>query len=562
MAKLDLEPLDLEPVEDKKSPKLDLEPLDLEPIDVPQREPASAEEPQSDISKTESIGQGLVQGATAGFSDELGGALGAGMEKIAGNPDNKSLKELYQEYRDMQRRRNKSFEDANPASYMAGNIGGAIAAAPVMPGGIVTQSATMGLGTSDADLTSGATGDMVQAGKDTVIGGLLGKGGSMLGKGIQKLLNPKSLETAGSKLASNAVGIKPTKELTTEWVKQGDHWVAKQGSDVIKGIGKTAVEEGALPLTGGAEKIYDKTLEAVQRNESKLSPLLQKAQQELGTDVGSRVEQVGHIGDKLGTFMNDFIAEIPETSKREGLIRKLFKTYGPQIERLNQADGNLVELNKLKQGFQQAASELDKNVFEREAANEAQFVKQLGGIVREHIEDLANSSGSGLGQQIKGINKTLSNLYNYESGALKAMDKGTGALDIKNLGADYAIKTAQKAVAKGMISASKAIKTPAGQLVQKTTPPLVDKAIANPFTVKAAQSASGSFSDQISGSLYGATDESLNKVAENLKQDPSLVHAAEELQKGIQLKDEQRKNSAIFLLLQKPNARKFLTPEE
>jgi len=420
--------------------------------------------------------------------------------------------------------------------------------------------------------------------------------GAGLSAGIKKLIKPKSLEAAGSKLATSVVGGKPSKELTTEWVKEGEHFVPKQGSDVVKGLGKTAVEEGALPTFGGSNNIYDKTLEAVSKNEAKLNPLLQQAQESLGDDVASRLDQVGHVGDKLGTFMTDFEREIPTTSKREGLINKLYETYGPKLEEISNADGDLIKLNQLKQELQQSAKELNKGIYnnpnQMEAATEAQFTKQLGGIIRQHIEDLANSAGGGLGQEIKSTNKTLSNLYTYEDMARRSMDspKGKPSLGIKNAAGaalGYAVGgpplaiatgTAQYGLEKGMgqsfgqlgkilgskalLKGAKAIQTPAGPLMQKAAGPVVNKAIGNPFSTENAESSSGTYADKISNSLYNATDDSLKAVALKLSQDPQLKHAAEELQKGIDLKDQQRKNNAIFLLLQKPSARKFLNPEE
>lgn len=609
----DLNPEDVDPVAPSSvqptAPGLklsDLKPDDVEAVQQPDLASIAKDadtKAQSNISAPESFGQGLVTGSTLGFSDELGGAEGAMMEKLFGNPDKKSTKELYQEYRDFQRHRNKQFEQANPKSSLAGNIAGAMATGAAIPGatslgGATALGATQGLGSSNADLTSGAPGDVAQAAKDTAIGAGLGAGGQMLGSAAGKMLNPQSLEAAGSKMATSVVGGKPSKELATQWVKQGEHWVPEQGSDIVKGIGKTAVEEGALPTTGGASAIYDKTLDAIDKNESKLNPLLKQAQSSLDDNLEGHLDDVGHVGDKMATFMNDFLDKIPTTSKKEGLTSKIFETYAPKMQEVADADGNLVKLNALKQEFQQSARELNKGIYnnpnQMETATEAQFVKQLGGIVKQHIEDLANSATGTdqLGQQIQQTNKTLSNLYTYEDMARKAMDSGKGApkLGLKNVaggaagfavagypgmiagaGAQYA---AEKAMgqstgqlgkilgAKALLGAAKTVDTPMGALVQKTAPPVINNSISNPFSTERAQSATGTYADKISSSLYNATDESLKNVASKLSQDPQSAHAADELSKAIDLKDEQRKNNAIFLLLQKPSARKYLNPEE
>lgn len=559
-----------------------------EHLESPQEAPE-----QSKFSELESGGQGALQGATLGFSDEIGGALGAGMEKLAGNPDKKSLEDLYKEYRDFQRSRNDQAQKDNPKSYLAGNVAGAIgssALAPMLapttiPGAMAVGAAT-GLGTSNADTLKGAA-------IDTTLGAGLGLGGGLAAKGLTKVLNPEALEAAGSKAISASAGIKPSKELTTQFVRQGDHWVKQEGSNIIRGIGKTASEEGAAPLTGGASNAYDKTIEALDNNYNKLNPVLESTQQKLNEQLPESIEQAGSIGQKAADFLDNFKSDLQTNPDAPQIIESLNKKYGPYLEQLDQADGNLSQLNSLKKGLQDKAVQLNKAAYDNPASDlkpEAEFVKRLGGIVREHIEDLAGTVDQDAAQTISNTNQTLSKLYTYQDYLAKQLDKPTTSVGAKDflaasaalasghgklaavmLGGKYAVekatgqplsRLANVAAGKAQLGAAKVLDTPAGQLVQKTVPDFIQKGVVSPFTQQKVQNvANPSEATKIATNLYTATDDSLRDVAHTLSQDPSTKQYGESLKKSIDNNDSLAKNQAIFLIMQNSNARKLVTPE-
>lgn len=161
-------------------------------------------------SKSESLGQGALQGATAGFSDELGGIEGALFEKAAdvlgkGPQSGKSLEELYREYRDFQRQRNKQAEESNKGSYLAGNILGGVGSAAVAPGalgaktlsGAAKLGAAAGLGSSEAELADPENLELGRAAKDVAIGTGLGAGSQYLGNKAGSLIFKKEARELG-----------------------------------------------------------------------------------------------------------------------------------------------------------------------------------------------------------------------------------------------------------------------------------------------------------------------------------------------------------------------------
>lgn len=559
-----------------------------------------AQDPSKDWSKTESFGQGALQGATAGFSDELGGAEGALMEKIAGNPDKKSLKELYQEYRDLQRQRNKKAEEAHPVASLAGNVTGAVGSALLAPGlmapktiaGAAGLGAATGLGTSEQDLTEPSADALKGTAKDIATGGALGAVGGAIGKGVQNVLNPESLEVAGSKLASKAVGIKPSKELAR--VYDSATGKVEQGSDVIKGIGKTAMEEGALPIRGGAEGIYDKSLDAIDHQYQKLNPIMAQTQEKLNQNMEQNLQAAGGIGRKTADFLYDFRNSLDTDPNQDAVMKKLEEKYMPYIQKLTNADGNLQQLTAFKRAAQDTATDLSKAAYDQPASDlkpEAEFVKRLGGIIRQHIEDLAGTVDENASQQISDTNKTLSNLYTYRDAAKKLMDKPSSGIGVKDAttaglgflaggplgavaaeGSKIALekgtgqpigRLGQIVGAKSLNLASKAIKTPAGDLVQKGVVNTARSTVFNPFAQEKVQTRyNPTESTKTASSLYNATDDSLKQVAAKFKQTPGLEFYADHLNKAIDSNDDGEKNRAVFLIMQNPTARKLITPKD
>lgn len=612
MPKLDLEPLELEPI-DSKSDKLDLEPLALEPMESKSHEEVPAPSaPKQEWSGPESAGQGVVQGATMGFSDELGGALGAGMEKLAGNPDDKSMSDLYHEYRDLQRRRNKGAEESNPKTYLAGNIAGGVGSGIALPGaaslkGAAALGAATGLGTSEAELGSGDPSELKHGVEDVAIGSGLGLAGGVLGKGLSKAVSSAALRKGGSRLAADVAGISPEAEQAGQWIKSDSGKWIKKASPELPGTGEIALREGAVPTVGGNSAREVATQQAIDSNYDKLNPLLQKAQQSLDNNLDESLNNVGHVGDKLASNHYEFQAKIGDTDQASKIADKLLKENKGNIQKAAQMDGNLEALNAFKRDIQaqaDAAGAFGPN----QNKPAAQYLKSMSGVIRQHIEDLANAADpqSQIGSQVKDANNNISKLIDFKKGLQKPanQDQTVGILDSAKsymgpgilsaigykiggpamaVAAGVAGKGAQMAAesalggqsigttgkilaAKGMMSASKAVDTPLGKIVLKPAPVVVDKAITSPFSQEKMQNVNQrlnpSDSTKIAATIYNADDASLKKIANDFKQDASLEHVSNKLDSYIKSKDPQDLNAAVFLMLQNKNARKLLTGEE
>jgi hypothetical protein len=75
-------------------------------------------------SQAESLGRGAVQGVTFGFGDEIYGAAKGAYDKVLGDGDYSGT---YERERDAVRAANDAAQQANPGTYLAGEIVGGVA---------------------------------------------------------------------------------------------------------------------------------------------------------------------------------------------------------------------------------------------------------------------------------------------------------------------------------------------------------------------------------------------------------------------------------------------------
>lgn len=582
----------------------------------------SKDQGPQDYSMLDSAGIAAQKGLTGGLTGVAAGA-GAALGDYSVNQDWSKAKDAYKEGLEEQKHKEDTAHKAHPIVSNIAEIGSSIPTMAV--GGGLLKSAGIASPVAQGAILGGGSGVTNYLGKNAdptasglaVAGGLgagLGAAGGKIGSVIGNKLNPESLEVAGSKMASTAAGLKPTKELATEFNKETGKII--QGSDIIKGIGKTAMDEGALPLTGGPKAMYDKSIDAIDNNYQRLAPILQNTQNKITPDT---LEASGNIGDKTADFLYKFRDSLNTDPDQDAIMQKIEQKYIPYIEKLSKVDGNLNQLNAYKKGLQEKAIDLAAAAYDKPASDlkpEADFVKRLGGIVRQHIEDLSNSADPGAGDQISQINKTLSNLYTYKDAAKKLMNKGSGTLLDKTVDIVPKILTGNtlgglgKIVsAKGLNTASnflnkevptlsspdlpnfnpfdtKIVKTPIGNIVQKAAQPVAQTTaneMNNPWSQNVTKKTVGFAAKQAFGStaraddyyqplanrasqatinasnLYNATDDSLKQVASNLKSVPGLEFYADHLNKAIDTDDEGEKNRAIFLIMQNPKSRKLIS---
>lgn len=371
-------------------------------------------------------------------------------------------------------------------------------------------------------------------------------------------LAPK-LDVAGSKMAQEAMGMNSAKDLTSEFNPMTGK--STRGSDIIKGTGNTALDQGVLQ--GGQKNWYNNALDALESNYKKLPNLFQPAQAKIDQNLDQIISNVGPITTKTPDVMQDVFDSIPDTSQRTSIIRKLGQQYSKYEQKLGSAEGNLDQLNAIKQELTTAAENLSPQIYNNGSAKaESTLYKRLGGAVRQHIEDLANAADPGSGDQIHQVNKTIGDL----SSMLPSLQKTTrGGLptSLKDV-SQTLVGPTEAFAAKTLKGASKIVQTPAGDLAQKAAPAVAKSFVDNPWKAIQSSTDTNNISPEqkttkIAANLYNATDDSLKDVANTISKYPGMEHTADYLKKAIDNQDGNAKNRAIFLILQHPTSRALVT---
>lgn len=617
----DLKPEDIETPDQNPEAHKSLKLSELKAEDLQAQEELPGDESgHQDMSTGQALGEVVAKGLTGGLTGVAAGLGAAAGTYSGGKKDWASLKAAYQEALKSQNKDEESAKESLPTGVGTG-VEIAASLPSLMVGGAalkgagmaskVAQGATLG-GASGLSSYLGQTADPSLAGAagHTALGAGLGAAGGKLGEKLEGALKPDALEVRASKLASKAVGLKPSKELTSLYNPETK--AVEQGADVIKGIGKTALDEGALPMTGGADNIYNKSIDAIETNYKRMNGLLPEVQAKINQNAPDAIAAAGSIKDKAADFMSQFADDLSKNPDQAAIMQKITTKYQPYIDQISQADGDLTQLAQFKRSVQDYATDLAAGAYNNPASDlkpEAEFVKRFGGILRQHIEDLASSVDENAGSQIHDINKTLGNLYTYKDAAKRLMDKSNSSANIST-GAATALgflkggplgalaagvgkvalekstgnpigRLATMAAAKTANLTAKAVQTPAGELAQKavTNAPLA-VAVTNPFLptqVNEAVTTNETNSDKlktkvipkqgtaeashIAGNLYNATDDSLKGVASTLKKTPGLEFYGDALDKAVNSKDAGEKNRAVFLIMQNPKSRTLVSPD-
>jgi hypothetical protein len=184
------------------------------------------------VDKLGSLGRGAAQGATFRFGDEIQGAVQA-LGRTLTEPEKKwaDFANTYAGERDAARGVDKAARESNPGTYIAGNMAGALATAPLVAGKAAAGGSTLmralaaakagatlgaitGAGNSDANTLGGVAGDtLVGAGTGAALGGGL----SAIGSGVSGIAN-KLKGLAGGRIAAadEAIANRATSEISAE----------------------------------------------------------------------------------------------------------------------------------------------------------------------------------------------------------------------------------------------------------------------------------------------------------------------------------------------------------
>lgn len=217
-----------------------------------------AEPAKPEVSRMESLGRGLLQGGSFGFSDEIYGAGAGVVDKLFGSGD---FGGTYERERDAVRAANKTARDVNPGSYLAGEIGGGVAL-PFGAARVGAQTAMRGAQTLGQRAASGAR-------MGVPVGGAYGLGTA------EGDASTQALETAKGALIGGATGA-----------------VAAPVIDGLSAVGRAVTQPFAARLDPKGTAAT-KVVEALERDQKGSGRLANRISSSAASDADTMILDVG-----------------------------------------------------------------------------------------------------------------------------------------------------------------------------------------------------------------------------------------------------------------------------
>jgi hypothetical protein len=375
------------------------------------------------------FGLGGLQGASVGFGDELsgvGGMLADQLlpEALAGPKLGKTWLDSYRIARDEARGLNKEAEDAHPGAYIAGNLAGGLATAPLMPAGAATTGiralasaakagaglgAAAGLGSSNADLTQGQIGG---AAKDALLGAGVGGAAGLVGHSVGQTIADKArnlsqyLREIGNEQAVSA--LRPTAGEVKRLLRK----------DQLQELGDFLLRNEAV--TAGA------TPENIALNLEGLNAVGGKA-------LSGALADLDATGMN-GIDKNALLGRLNDLALKAGqggpALRPVQARYDQAIVDAMGIPGNasFSEAEAIKRGYQSAANyaRLSPSL-----AGEADI--NIASAARQAIEDAADQAATRHGGQLADRFRAAKDLFGKSAQALELTEGAQGRALARNL---------------------------------------------------------------------------------------------------------------------------------
>lgn len=363
-----------------------------------------AEAVKPEVSKTESGLRGAAQGLSFGFADEATGAAEAALDWLKNDPQ--GFMDNYRKHRDESRANYKSAEEANPKTYMAGQVAGAIAPA-LATGGLsgagtaatlggrmaagalagAAQGAAQGLGSSEADLTHG---DVAGAARDTAIGA--GLGGTIGGFA--------PAVSAGISKGAQAVGNK-LDDIAENLAVKSTGATGAQASKFAPDTGRELLDRGIVKFGRSAEGVSKAAQEAMDQAGSHMDEVLSTLDQ----------KGVKASADNVVAELRNKISQLSKDPSQASVVRKLEGIVDDIIE-TGQSNVLPSEAEATKRGFNKMAGNwLDP---EKGAAGKTAY-----GAYKNEVERVAQQADPALAQKFLDAKKTYGILSPVQEAAEK-----------------------------------------------------------------------------------------------------------------------------------------------
>ena len=425
--------------------------------------------PQENLPQGGSIADAFGQGVSFGFSDEIAGGVGAGINSIAnlfGAGSGESFGDAYRGIRDAARYNQKAYADRNPGKALAAEVVGGLltggtGAARVgaikgaqklgkVAGVGAAEGGVYGLGASEADTAKGLLKDTAQGAAlggvtgaampavNRAVGGLLTGANKMLGGGANKLRKEyiNLLEKAGIPLTAGQVG--DSRALHLYETTMGDIPLIGGPLATTLDTQKTKLQQKIMSMSGFTKKdaksglIDDKGIEnAYDRFAGRYLKALGDAKINISEKFVDRVIDIQKdyteglsAGSGSIKRINHIINNLFDKASKKNLTGQEYQDLRNHLGKLERRAGSNQEISSLYRDIKRA---LDDEFVE--AAGDKIGNKKLS-LDKEwahlkHIDKLNSRSAGGPGGAVSGI---------IPIGQLeREVSKGAGSKEFKQL---------------------------------------------------------------------------------------------------------------------------------
>jgi len=424
-------------------------------IDVPSFDDTEEllEDQQEPMSQAQAALQGVSQGATFGFGDEIAGGFEAagravGLSGVGGpitdigiadSPawSKEELLNAYREGREAERGRNVKAQEEHPGTYLAGDLAGGFAV-PI-PGSnlLKTGKAIKNVGDTgkalskvkDAAKVGAVAGGLEAAGRTeediTSVDGMIAVGtGATLGGslgGVLGKLGSKLSDKASAKLADKAAKLKQEANISVAKAAGAGREAMQEimgnktnnfaTSETAKEVGTTMVEEGLFKIKQSGQDLKD-TIVAKLKDvaENRLNPLAKKAD-----DLISKTKPEVYISD-ISEFTGRIKEDVINISNKKRYAKSSDIALFDDMKRVSEkviedavAAGHsptvISRLIKIKQELQ---SNINWKNLEATPYNE--YLVKLQSNISDMITSMVSKNSPELAGQMTQANKTYHNL--------------------------------------------------------------------------------------------------------------------------------------------------------
>lgn len=352
---------------------------------------AKYEQKTSEPSEINSLGRGLAQGASLGFADEITGGAEALLNKVQGSDE--SLSDLYAKRRDESRAAYDRAKEANPKSFLTGEIGGGVGTAFIpglgaanaakigtIAGKAAIQGGIAGIGSSTADNAPEMLQDSVRG---AALGGVAGAAGGALSKGVSYVAKngvKSATDAVANKLsdfaemrAANALGA--TKRALN-----------KQGLEKMKELGRSALDEGVVTPLATTDKMISRSQALRERGGKAMGEVYDAIDNE-GASTFNPLKVASKVDEKLSPEFR--------TPINKGEVNQLENT----LESILLRGDKDIPLNKAQLLKEEIGKVAYPKGFTKDVTPKMQMARDAYSVIRESIDQSAEDGSKKIGSE-------------------------------------------------------------------------------------------------------------------------------------------------------------------